>query len=96
MQINLNGKIYIAPAPKGRMVRRAYEIVENLNTTEVTVADLDALAGYIVELYEHQFTTDDVYDGLEAKKLLSTLGYYVNVMTGKIEEKMDEILSPNG
>lgn len=94
MQINLNGKLYTAPAPKGRMVRRAYEIIETLDSTKTTTSDLDLCAGYIVELFDHQFTTDDLYDGIEAKNLLPTLGYYVRFMTGQIDKKLEEIL-PN-
>lgn len=95
MQIILNGKTYIAPAPKGRMVRRAYEIIESLSMTEPKVSDLDTLTGFIVELYNNQFTIDDVYDGIDATKLMSTLGYYVKALTGRIEAKLDELL-PNG
>lgn len=95
MQISLNGKTYIASEPKGRMVRRAYEIIETLDQTKTTAADLDLCAGFIVELFGHQFTVDDVYDGIDAKKLLPTLGYYVNFMTGRTNKKLEEIL-PNG
>lgn len=82
---------YIA-SPKGRMVRRAYEIIENLNTTRVTKEDIDTLASFVVELFGNQFTVDDVYDGLGAKALLPTLSYFISYMSGKIEAKLEDIL----
>ena len=94
MQITLNGKTYIAPTPKGRMVRKAYELIEKLSPTEVKTSDLDELAAYAVELFGGQFTIDDFYDGIVSKEMLPTLGYFVNLMLGRIKEKLDQL--PNG
>lgn len=80
-------------APKGRMVRRSYEIIEKLDTTKVTIEDLDVLAGFIVDLFDKQFTRDDVYDGLGAKAFLPTLTYFISYISGKIEAKLEEFLS---
>lgn len=88
MQINLAGKTYLAPAPKGRMVRRAFEIVENINLANMKVTDLDNLVGYIVELFEKQFSLDDFYDGIEAAELMPTLMDCINLVVGKVGEKL--------
>jgi hypothetical protein len=94
MQIILDEKIYVASAPKGRMVRRAFEIIENINLTCMKTADLDNLVGFIVELFGQQFTIDDVYDGLPAADLMPTLMGCVNLVVGKVGEKLEQF--PNG
>lgn len=94
MQIILNGKIYVAPAPKGRMVRRAFEIIENINLASMKVTDLDNLVAYITELFDYQFTLDDLYDGMEAAELIPTLTSCINMVAGKVGEKLEQF--PNG
>lgn len=94
MQITLNDKMYIAPAPKGRMVRRAFEIVENINLEHMKVTDLDSLIAYVVELFGNKFTIDDVYDGLPAAELMPTVMGCINTVVGAMGGKLEQF--PNG
>jgi len=87
-------KIFVAPAPKARMVRRAIEITENMDLHHMTTSDLDSLVDYVVSIYGKQFTIDDVYDGIDADNLIPTLMECLNGVVGKMGAKLEEF--PNG
>lgn len=90
MEIILNEKTYIISAPKARMVRRAVEIVDEVNFDNLKATDLDNLVGYIVDLFNKQFTVDDVYDGLDAEKLIPTLLDSINGVVGQMGAKLGQ------
>lgn len=91
MQIVLNDKTFIAPSPKARMVRKAIELSETMNVNDMKVADVDALVGWLVDLYGKQFTIDDVYDGLDAEKLMPTLFDAVDSVVGTMGAKLEQL-----
>jgi len=94
MEIILNGKTYIAPAPKARMVRKAIELTEKTNFKEMKAAEFDNLVGFVADLFGNQFTIDDVYDGLEANKLLPIILDCINKVVGSVGAKLEQF--PNG
>jgi len=94
MEIVLNDKTYIAPAPKARMVRKAIEMTEKTNFKNLTAVEFDNLVGFVVDLYGGQFSIDDVYDGLEANKLLPIIMDCLNNVVGSVGAKLEQF--PNG
>ena len=90
MQITLREKNFIAPAPKARAVRKAIEITEKVDFNNMKAADLDNLVDYIVQLFDKQFTIDDIYDGLEADKLIPTLMDCINDVVGTMGAKLEK------
>lgn len=62
--INGEEKQFTAPPPKARMLRQATELKEILNPAELTTAELDLMADFVVRLFENQFTLDDLWDGI--------------------------------
>ena len=90
MQIILNGKTYESPAPKARMVREAVEITEEIDFGDIKAKDIDKLVNYVVKLYDNNFSIDDVYDGLEAEKLIPTLTESIEGVLGKMGAKLEE------
>jgi len=94
MELRLSGRTYIAPAPKARMVRKAIEITEKTDFKNLTTAEFDHLVNFIADLYGGQFTLDDVYDGLEAEKLLPCILDCLNNVVGSVGAKLEQI--PNG
>lgn len=90
MEICLSNKTYIAPVPKARMVRKAIELTEKTNFNQMTAKDLDYLVGYVVDLFDKQFTLDDVYDGLDANKLIPTLMDCINTVVGTMGAKLEQ------
>ena len=94
MEIVLNSKTYIAPAPKARMVRKAIELTEKTNFKDMKATEFDNLVGFVVNLYGNQFTIDDVYDGLDANKLLPIILDCINKVVGSVGAKLEQF--PNG
>jgi hypothetical protein len=90
MQITLEGKKFTAPSPKARAVRKAIEITEKVDFNNMKAADLDNLLGYIVDLFGKQFTLDDIYDGLDADKLIPTLMECLNGVVGTLGAKLEQ------
>lgn len=91
MNIVLEDKTYVMPSPKARMVRKAIEITEKTNFDELKASDLDVLINYIVDLFGKQFTIDDVYDKLEASKLIPTLMECINRVVGTMGGKLEKL-----
>lgn len=89
MEIVLNDKTYVMPKVKTRMLRRAIEINEKIDFTNLRSKDLDGLVDFVVELYGSKFTRDEFYDGLDADKLITTLNTSINGIVGNLEDKLN-------
>lgn len=62
----------------GRMFRRTIEMQKLFRTNEagknvIDESHIDTLVTYVVELFDKRFTVDQFYDGIEARKLISTV-----------------------
>lgn len=70
--VNGKEKTFVAPFISGRMFRKTLEMQKKLKEG-VDEVGLDSLVDYVVELYGKQFDRDTFYDGIEARKLFSTI-----------------------
>lgn len=84
-------KIYIAPQPKARMIRKAAEITENLNINDFKISDLDTMAEFTVELFGHKFTVDDLWDGIDADKFTATILDCIYSLIGDMSARMNKL-----
>ena len=83
MQIILNKKTYTATGVKAIKVREALIIYESTDMNNICSKKLDEMADYVVSLYDGKFTRDELYNGLGADDLISTLiGNMGKVITG--------------
>jgi hypothetical protein len=87
-------KTYIAPQPKARMVRNASEMAENLDEKKLKTADLDSMIDFVVELFGKKFTADDIWDGIDADKLIPIIIGCINGVMDGMNSKLSTI--PNG
>ncbi|MEY8762475.1 MULTISPECIES: phage tail assembly chaperone G [Clostridium] len=90
MEIVLNNKTYVMPKVKTRMLRKAIEINENIDFSNMKTKDLDGLVDFIVDLYGNKFSRDNFYDGLDADKLIETLNNSINGIVGNLGNKLKE------
>jgi hypothetical protein len=81
-------KTYINLNPKARLVRRSTEIIEKVDLQHFTPDTLDIVVAFICEIYNDQFTMDELYDGYPSKKLLTTYIESVNEITHGVENKL--------
>jgi len=89
MELKLGDKTYVAGAVKARAFRKAIEITEQIDFNKLKTKDLDTLIDFLVVVYEHQFTRDELYDGLPADKLMSVLSESISGIVGGVTEKLE-------
>lgn len=83
-------KTYIAPHVKARMVRKALEMSDKIDTKNMKPESLDEMVGYVVEVYGKQFTIDDFYDGIDSDKMLSTIMDCIRGIVGTMGAKLEQ------
>ena len=66
-------KTFVTNKIKARLVRRAPEITQGVDFNNLTPESLDKLIDFVCEVYKFKFTRDELYDGLDADKLIPTL-----------------------
>lgn len=91
MQIKLNDKTYKTKVIKAKIVRKSIEISETVNLDKLSTSDLDRLVEFIVEVFDNQFTVDDIYEGLDAKDLVPSLLKAMGEVNGGIEEEFSKV-----
>lgn len=79
-------KTYTTDFISARMVRRTIEVSQGVDFDNISPEELDKLIDYIVELFNNQFTRDDVYDGLQSKDLIPTITKCINEVVGEMTE----------
>ena len=79
-------KTYTTGFISARMVRRTIEVSQGVDFDNISPEELDKLIDYIVELFNNQFTIDDVYDGLQSKDLIPTITKCINEVVGEMTE----------
>lgn len=89
IELIVNGEIktYIPCFISGRLFRNAIRMQRKVQETGLSVETLDELVGFVVTVFNNQFTIDDFYDGVEAKELFPTImniiGDCINVSGNK-------------
>lgn len=83
-------KTFNAPFIKARMFRKALEFNKKMDFQDLGVEEIDELIGFVCELFNNQFTTDEFYDGLPVEKLMSTIVEAMNAVTGKANGESEE------
>jgi hypothetical protein len=94
MELILGGKTFVAPVPKARMIREAIRITEETKFDDINGTTMDKLVNYVVDIYGKQFTIDEVYDALDADKLIPTLMDCISDIVGQMGATLEKF--PNG
>jgi len=66
---------------KSRLVVKAFEVRDEITSSEFKTSTLHQLADFTCEVYGNKFTRDQLYDGLDSDQLIPTLK---NTMEGVI------------
>lgn len=69
MILELNGKKYQTDFISARLYRQAVEIVKEHDLNNISTETMDYIVGFIVKLFNNQFSIDDLYDYLPAEDL---------------------------
>lgn len=78
MQIKLymdgEKKTFSVPFIKARMLRNAIVLNEQMSDSKDTsTEDIDAMAEFVVELFNNQFSIDELWDGLSTEEFIPEL-----------------------
>ena len=91
--LNIDGKekTFSAPFVKARILKNYLKLQKDNNLDDIRDPDtLDKIINLMVDAYNGQFTVDEVWDGIESKKLIKTLLEFISDITGNSEESDDE------
>ncbi|MGE7131254.1 phage tail assembly chaperone G [Lysinibacillus xylanilyticus] len=71
LKINGQEKIFSNDFVKARVFRNALKMNEKMRKegNEISVETFDEMISFVVNVFDNQFTIDDVWDGLEAGRL---------------------------
>lgn len=77
-------KTFITDFISARMMRKTIELSQSLNFDQISADELDLMVEYLVQLFNKQFTIDDLYDGLPSRELMPTLVKCINEVVGEM------------
>jgi len=86
MERTLQEKTYTPGFIYARMVRKTISLAKEVDFENLPPEEPDSLVDYVVELFGHQFTRDELYDWLASQDLLPTLSRYINEVVGAMGE----------
>lgn len=68
-----------------RFMRKALELRKEMNLNNLSLEDVDTAINFTVEVFDKQFTFDDVYDGIEYDNLIPIIfdGVFMNILQGR-------------
>ncbi|MGF9830934.1 hypothetical protein ABEX57_19050 [Bacillus anthracis] len=85
LRINNEEKTFNLPAfIPARLIRQAPELADIPNNPEA--ADLDKMVQYVVHVYGEQFTVDQYWDGVDARKFLLITTNVINALVNETIE----------
>ncbi|HFR4148752.1 TPA: hypothetical protein ACHVJ6_002576 [Bacillus cereus] len=82
LRINRENKTFNLPEfIPARLIRQAPELAEIPNNPGPE--DMDKMVQYVVKVYGEQFTMDQYWDGVDARKFLSTTSDVINAIVNE-------------
>jgi len=90
--LNGENKTFTKLFVSARWMRKALELRKEMNLNNLSADDVDAALHFVVELFDKQFTVDDIYDGVAYDELVSTVfdGVFMIVLQGRKQPIADE------
>ncbi|QIW22464.1 phage tail assembly chaperone G [Bacillus thuringiensis] len=85
LRIGKENKIFNMPEfISARLIRQAPELADIPNNPGAE--DMDKMVQYVVKVYGEQFTLDQYWDGIDARKFLSTTSEVINAIINETVE----------
>lgn len=83
MKIILNEKTYFAPKVKARMLRDALILTQDNDLSDLNADTLDEFIEFVCNVFQAQFSVDDVYDHLDSDELIPLVQKTLSYVAGK-------------
>lgn len=73
-------------------MRKTLELRKDINFNNLTEENVDTVANFVVEVFEKQFTYDDLLNGLSYDDLIPTIfeDIFMNILQGRKQEVLEE------
>lgn len=95
MKIKMENKTHEQTKFKGRVLRNLLEIQGLLEARQedeaFKVEDLDIMCEFLVNVFDNQFTTDDLLDNLEFYEIISYFRQVTEEIMKKTNDKMSKL-----
>jgi hypothetical protein len=96
MKIKLDNKNFEQTKFKGRALRNLLEIQDELESKQEEGAfkkeDLDIMCEFIVNVFDNQFTSDDLLDELEFHEIIQYFRQIAEEIMKKTNDKMGKLI----
>jgi hypothetical protein len=88
-------KTFVPRFISARQFRKGMEISKKVKVGIYEPEELDTVVDYVVELYDHQFTRDEFYDGLPSHQLHPTIMHCIDGIFASANKAMGASEDPN-
>jgi 23S rRNA G2069 N7-methylase RlmK/C1962 C5-methylase RlmI len=78
-----NEKRYVAPAAKAKHFRKALVITKDYDLDNITADTLDELLAFVVDVFNNQFSIDDIYEGVGSAALIQIVADTIQHVVGE-------------
>lgn len=90
LMIDGKEKIYTITHATGRHYRQVMKFDETIDYSNIDVDQMDELVGFVCDVFQNQFDTEEFYEGIPSHKLVSTItDVFIFVRTGKTAEELE-------
>ncbi|SFL38814.1 hypothetical protein SAMN04487943_101299 [Gracilibacillus orientalis] len=84
-------KIYTTGHVSGFYFRKVNEFDETIDYSDIDVEQMDTLVGFVCDVFDNQFDTNQFYDGIPSHEVISSItDVFVYVRTGKTPKELDK------
>jgi len=95
LKIEGQDRTFVQDFIPARMFRKTIEMQSKLSKG-VDEKALDSMVSYVADIFGNQFTIDQFYDGMDARKMLSVITGTINeIVSGSAEAVGADTESPN-
>ncbi|WP_035795178.1 phage tail assembly chaperone G [Clostridium akagii] len=84
-------KTYKTFNPKLKMVRKSLEVLNSGAFDHITPESIDEIGNFIVELFEKQFTIDELFEELPADQFKTKAFEYMNTILNTMGVKLNTV-----
>lgn len=73
-------------------MRKTLELRKDINFNNLTSENVDTVTNFVVEVFDKQFTYDDLLEGLSYDNLIPTIfdDIFMNILQGRKQETVEE------
>lgn len=81
-------KTYTQFFVSARYMRKTLELRKDINFNNLTTENVDTVINLVVEVFDNQFTFDEIVDGLAYDELIPTVfdDIFMNILQGRKQE----------